>query len=202
MVRTVGIFLFDGVELLDFCGPMEVFTACNEVQPSPAFRVITLSGDGGRVTTHNGLTVLADADIAEHPPLDVLVLPGGEGSRLASEDPQLLEWIRRVHLSTECTVTVCSGVRFALRSGWLKGVQYCTHASVYDEIQATEPEAIPCRGRRFAHQGKLFTAAGVAAGLDVSVHVVGVLVSKAAARRTADYLELGKNGLNGTHYDA
>jgi transcriptional regulator GlxA family with amidase domain len=202
MMRTVGILLFDGVELLDFCGPMEVFTACNEVQASPAFRVITLSVDGGRVVTHNGLTVLADMDISYHPLLDVLVLPGGEGSRRASTDANLLEWVNRVHLSTETTMTVCSGVRFALNAGWLENAPFCTHHTVYAEIEAACPSATACRTKRFVQHGKLFTSAGVAAGMDLSIHLVGMLVSKAASRRTAAYMELGKDGADGARNDA
>ncbi|MER3437763.1 MAG: AraC family transcriptional regulator, partial [Chloroflexota bacterium] len=111
---TVGILLFDGVEVLDFCGPFEVFTSASQPGDPPGgehklFSVITIAEARRLIRCHGGLLVMPHHDVTDHPPLDIVVIPGGPGTRRERENPVVLEWIARQHGRTAITASVCTG---------------------------------------------------------------------------------------------
>ena len=190
-MRQVGIYLFDDVELLDFAGPYEAFTAVGASGDPGAFRVCAVSEDGKDVRTVNGLRVGVDYGFADHPELDLLVLPGGEGTKAALKRPPVLPWIARVAAGAERVLSVCSGARFLGALGLLEGLEATTHHTVLDDLARLAPGARIRPEARFTDNGKILTAGGVSAGIDLALHVIGALRGPETLQRTRAYMEYG-----------
>lgn len=186
--KNVAILLFNDAEVLDFAGPFEVFSSASELHDE-LFNVFTIAKNDGPVRAVGGLLVHPHYTIADHPPIDLLIVTGGVGTRTLLEDEALLQWIGRIHQTTEFTVSICSGSRLLGRLGLLDGIPYCTHHEVYDHIETIAPKAIPMKEERFVRSGKIFTSGGISAGIDLSFHLVETLIGKEAATRTAAYME-------------
>ena len=160
--RTVGILIFDGVEVLDFCGPFEVFatTATPGADPrdesARPFRVLTIAERQGTVRATGGLLVQPHHTIEDHPPLDILVVPGGYGTRREANNNRLLDWIAAQDASTELTTSVCTGAFLLAARGILDGLPATTHWASIERLRATHPtvEVRELRGQRpGAHLG-------------------------------------------------
>jgi transcriptional regulator GlxA family with amidase domain len=187
--RNVSILLFDDVEVLDFAGPFEVFTAADELLGYMAFCVGTVAESAGQIRAHNGLTVVADRSVATAPAPDVLVIPGGFGTRRLLDRPALLDWVKSVHATAEVVLSVCTGSLVLAKAGLLDGLTVTTHHEVLPLLEKLAPRSTVVRGERFLDHGKICTAAGVSAGIDASLHLVGRLMNPETATRTADYIE-------------
>jgi transcriptional regulator GlxA family with amidase domain len=130
--RTVGIFLYDDVEVLDFSGPFEVFATASRVKarlnPASAqpFRVLTLAAAPGKVTARGGLVVTPEYDLSNHPNLHVLIVPGGVVTS-EMENNRVIDWIKQVSARTEITASVCTGAFLLARAGLLDGLPATTH---------------------------------------------------------------------------
>ena len=188
MIRT-GIFLFPDAELLDFCGPYEVFTAANLSGGRQLFDVFAFAETAGPVNSINGMQVIPDMDIDAVTPPEILVLPGGNGSRKVIDNPGLLETLHRLIEASTHTFSVCSGARILAKLGWLAGQKFTTHHLVFDDVQRLAPTARVRPNNRFTDNGKILTAAGVSAGIDLSLHMVEKLAGADTARLTARYME-------------
>lgn len=186
--KNVGICLFDGMELLDFAAPFEVFHAPAALGKSP-FNVFTISPDGSSVKAFGGVVVEAMWDFEQHPPLDVLVIPGGDGSKLVAYDELWLQWLGQVHLSTELTLVVCSAARVAAHLRWLDNARFCTHASVAEEVKAIAHNATFEAKLRCVLHGKIITTAGVTAALDGALLALEILAGKKVLSEVKHYLE-------------
>jgi transcriptional regulator GlxA family with amidase domain len=186
---NVGIFLFPKVELLDFAGPYEVFSVASELHGDSLFSTFTVAEMPGEVQSVNGLRIVPDHAFAAHPPIDVLVVPGGVGTRAEMTKPAVLDWVRRGHESGRITFSVCSGARILGALGLLDGLDAVTHHEVADELRSIAPKARVVSGRRFVDQGRIMTSAGISAGIDLSLHVVELLCGADVARKTVEYLE-------------
>lgn len=190
MTKTVGIFLFDDVEVLDFAGPFEVFSVTGQLSEGQILKVVTIAKTIATVTAVNGLLVQPHYDITNHPPIDILVIPGGSGSRIVIEDKVIMDWMNAVYEQSELTLTICSGARIPASLGMLRGLPFCTHHEVYEHVMAIEPTAIPRPEERFVQTNdKLYTAAGISAGIDLSFHIVEKLFGESVATNTAVYME-------------
>ncbi|HEY4300714.1 MAG TPA: DJ-1/PfpI family protein [Candidatus Didemnitutus sp.] len=189
MRRTVGILVFDDVEVLDFAGPFEVFAVTDSLNDQALFQTTTMAENAGTVRARNGLKVVPEHTLESVPRLDVLVVPGGFGTRPLLRRPALLEWIRQSARRAEVVVSICTGSLVLGAAGLLEGLGATTHHRAFAELRAAAPTARVEEGRRFVDNGAVVTAAGISAGIDVSLHLVARLAGREVARRTADYME-------------
>ncbi|KPU42753.1 isonitrile hydratase [Oxobacter pfennigii] len=191
-MRNVGIFLFDDMELLDFAGPYEVFSVANELKGYALLNVFTITHDGKQVRTINGLKVVPDYNFENHPPIDILVIPGGNGSRALLEKPHVLDWIKKAYECSLLTMSVCSGARLLGKIGLLDDIQSTTHHEVFEDLRSIAPKAIIIENARFIDNGRIMTSGGISAGIDLSLHVVEKLFGREISNKTKVYMEYGE----------
>jgi transcriptional regulator GlxA family with amidase domain len=192
---TVGIFVFHDVELLDFAGPYEVFTTAAHLRevdlPSsaPLFNVFTVGMTRAVVRSRAGLRFSVDYDFSSHPAIDLLVVPGGRGTRGFAEPEVVTRWIAAVAASSRITASVCTGAFLLAAAGLLDGKSATTHWLDVDDLGAAWPTVRVAAGARWVDEGAVVTAAGISAGIDVSLHLVERLADRDLALRTARYME-------------
>jgi transcriptional regulator GlxA family with amidase domain len=186
---NVGILLFNDVELLDFAGPFEVFTVASEMHGYQYFNVFTISSDGGMVRTVNGLRVQPDYSLDSHPAIDVLVIPGGVGTRKLVNDDAILAWIQEMHQSARITCSVCSGALLLGKLGILDNLSSTTHHQVLDLLKELAPLTTIDTSKRFIDNGKVMTSAGISAGIDLALHIVNTLYGSEAGQKTIEHME-------------
>lgn len=187
MTRSVGILLFDAVEVLDFAGPFEVFsTAARVVERSGAarpFEVFTV-GAASPIRARHGLIVMPTYTLDKAPVIDVLVIPGGVVTA-ALQDAATIAWIAARAGAATLTTSVCTGAFLLAEAGLLDGRPATTHWEDADDFEAGYPRVEVRRGVRFVDDGVIVTSAGISAGIEMSLHVVGRLLGDEWARRTA-----------------
>jgi transcriptional regulator GlxA family with amidase domain len=189
-MKQLGIFIFEDVEVLDFAGPFEVFSVANQLSGYTLLDVHTFAYDNRPILTKNGLQVLPDHGLSTLPPLDYLVLPGGDGTKKVVQNASFMEDIKRRIKSAEWTMTVCSGSRILGKAGLLGQRPYCTHHEVYENIQEMVPSALPQQALRYVQTDThLWTAAGISAGIDLALHLTEKTFGKDLALATAKYME-------------
>lgn len=198
MTRTIGIYVFEGVEVLDFAGPYEVFTCASRVQglltpdaPAP-FRVVTIARDKAMLRARAGLGVFPDAAIDDHGPLDVLLMPGGVADAEVARD-EVIAWVAAQAGQCELVTSVCNGAFFLARAGLLDGRDATTHWADIDELRAAHPQVNVLARRRWIDLGKIVTSGGISAGIDMSLHLVERLGGRALALATARRMEYDWN---------
>ena len=193
MRRNVAILVFDDVEVLDFAGPFEVIAVTDELHQHGLLHTFTVAEAPGTVRAVNGLKLTPDYLLEAAPAPAVLVVPGGAGTRALLQRPSLLEWLRGRAARAEMVMSVCTGALVLARAGLLDGLRVTTHHECLDELRALEPGATIDPGRRFHDNGRILTAAGITAGIDCALHVVGRLFGAGAADRTMRYMEYGRH---------
>jgi transcriptional regulator GlxA family with amidase domain len=185
----VQVLLFDDVEVLDFAGPFEVFGVTGlRTGPAP-FEVRTVAPSRATIRARNGLEVQPALSIHDAGPCDVLVLPGGYGTRREMHNAVLLEWIGRQASTATVVLSVCTGALLLARAGLLDGLDATTHHVAFDELASASPTTNVLRGRRIVDNGRFVTSAGISAGIDAALHVVAKLLGREAAAETAAYME-------------
>lgn len=172
----IGIVLFDGVEELDAVGPWEVLAAWTQAHPSDGWSVSCLSRDGGPVTAAKGLLVGAHTSFAAAPPLDVLIHPGGAGTRPLMRDPEHLAWLRERRATTPLITSVCTGALVLAAAGLLKDRPATTYWAALEELRAADPTIDIRADARWVDDGDVITASGVSAGIDMALHLIVRLV--------------------------
>lgn len=183
--RNVAILVYEGVELLDFAGPGEVFAAARG-SSGRAFRVFTVAEDKRPVRSQGFVEVTPEYSIGDCPAPDILVLPGGsvpDGNR------DLQEWVKHCAKDAELVMSVCNGALLLARTGLLDGLEATTHRGSLESLAQASPTTRVLTNRRFVDSGRVMTCAGVSAGIDGALHVVERLHGSEAARRTAHYME-------------
>ncbi|MBB5934018.1 DJ-1/PfpI family protein [Streptomyces zagrosensis] len=187
--RTIGILLFPGVEELDAIGPWEVLSYWTQHFPDDGWRVFCFSADGNPVTCAKGLTVQAHRSAAELPALDVLIHPGGRGTRPMLTDEAHLAWVRRERERVPLMASVCTGALVYAAAGLLSGRPATTHWASLDELRELDPTIDVRAGERFVDDGDVLTSAGISAGIDMSFHLVARLTSPERAERVRKGIE-------------
>ena len=195
MTSVVGIYMFDGVEVLDFAGPFEVFwtaarLAARQQQPGqPPPPPPTLIADRARtVQARGGLSIVCGASLAEHPPPDVLIVPGGVvDAELARAD--VVAWIARTAPATRITASVCTGAFLLAKAGLLDGRRATTHWEDVDELRRRFPRVAVEAGPAWIDEDRIVTSAGISAGIDMSLHLVSRLAGEPLARATARQMD-------------
>jgi transcriptional regulator GlxA family with amidase domain len=185
----VGVALFDGAEELDWAGPWEVLAAWAEQWPDDGVRVFTLAREEGQITCAKGLRVLPHETWETAPPLDVLVYPGGRGTRKELADEAVLDWIRGLAGNGALMTSVCTGSLVYAAAGLLDGKQATTHWGSLELLPTLGKEIEVRPDDRFVDTGQVITAAGVSAGIDMALHLVARLHSPGRAREVRRYIQ-------------
>jgi transcriptional regulator GlxA family with amidase domain len=196
-VINVGILIFDEVEILDFCGPFEVFSVAGRIkansQPSltqaPAFAVFTIAETAKIVKTVGNMLVQPHFTLQNHPPLDVLIVPGGWGTRQQVNNPVLIDWIAKVSGHTKLNTSVCTGSFLLAKAGLLTGYKATTHWLSLDRFEQDFPDVEVQREVRWVEQDNVLSSAGISAGIDMSLHLVERLLGRELALSTAKQME-------------
>lgn len=189
-MKTIGIFLFDSVEVLDFAGPFEVFAVGSELREYQKYKVITFSSNGLKIRAVNGLSVNPDFSMENLPTIDYLIIPGGDGTKQVIQEEIVLNKLNNLIKSSQWTMTVCSGSRILAKLGLLENRPFCTHHKVYESISLLSPTAIPYPQKRFIQSSeRIYTAAGISAGIDLSFYLLEATFGKKLAIETAKYME-------------
>ena len=202
MPRSVAILLFDEIEVLDFAGPFEVFGVTGQQTGQtrffePPFRVFTVA-ERGPVYARNGLCITPTYLLNDHPQADVLVVPGGGGvhtdgtsygSRREMNNPTILAWVKRQAENAELVLSVCTGSFILGKAGLLDGLAATTHYKAMDGMRDAAPKTELRPTERWVDNGKIITSAGISAGIDASLYVIGKLHGTAEATETARYMQ-------------
>jgi transcriptional regulator GlxA family with amidase domain len=186
--RTLAILLFDDVEELDFCGPFEVFSVANRFTESPAFHVLTVA-EKCPVVTRGGLSVNPQHRLSECAQPDLLLVPGGQGTRQEMHNEALIDWIKQASSEAELILSVCTGALLLAKGGLLDGLEATTHHGAIDLLRQTAQKTTVHTDRRFVDNGRVICSAGIAAGIDMTLHVVGRLLGQEVAEKTAKQME-------------
>ena len=192
----VGILIFDDVEVLDFAGPFEVFSRTRltpgvesrRSEASAPFRVFTIARTREPVTATGGLGVIPHHSFADNPRIDLLLVPGGFGTRPLLHDEEMLGWIRRTAAAARQVSSVCTGALLLAQAGLLKGHRATTHWASLDLLASLDAEITVERDERVVDDG-VVTSAGVASGIDMSFHIVETIFGREVADETARYIE-------------
>ncbi|MFJ9134931.1 DJ-1/PfpI family protein [Streptomyces sp. NBC_01281] len=171
-VLTIGVLLFDDVEELDVVGPWEVLGFWASHIATSLVRVVALGPQVGVVRGSKGLGMVADHAMDEALPLDLLVHPGGNGTRGLVKDAAHLEWLRGLHERGTVLASVCTGSLVLAAAGLLADRPATTHRDYLEKLAKTDPSIEVRRGDRFVDDGTVVTSAGVSAGIDMALHLV------------------------------
>jgi transcriptional regulator GlxA family with amidase domain len=181
--KQIGIFLFPDAEELDAVGPWEVLSFWTKTWPDDGWQVFTFSEDGGEIRCAKGLSVCVDRADADRPALDVLIYPGGQGTRRQLHDATRLEWIRRRRDEGTLMTSVCTGSLVYAAAGILAGRAATTHWASLDLLAQLDPSIELQPDARFVDSGEVITSAGVSAGIDMALHLVARLAGRERARQ-------------------
>jgi transcriptional regulator GlxA family with amidase domain len=184
MAITTGILLFDEAEELDFVGPLEVFGMARQ----DGDRVLTIAEKSEPVRANLALRVVPDHTIADAPPLDVLVVPGGLGTRREADNAVLLDWIKQAAAGCTWITSVCTGSMLLEAAGVIDGRNVTTHWAMIESFREKGTVNV-LHERRYVRDGNVVTAAGVSAGIDMSLWVVGQLYGVDHARGVQRMME-------------
>ncbi|HEX2909728.1 MAG TPA: DJ-1/PfpI family protein [Chloroflexia bacterium] len=196
---NVGILIFNEVEVLDFCGPFEVFSVTRRTgvnsqdETNKPFAVFTIAETDRIVRTRGGMLVQPHYNIQNHPPVDILVVPGGWGTRKEVDNPVLIEWLAKISGETQLNTSVCTGAFLLAKTGLLDGHKATTHWLSLDRMEQTFPRVQVIRNTRWVDEGAIISSAGISAGIDMSLHIVERLLGREVAEQTARQMEYSWN---------
>jgi transcriptional regulator GlxA family with amidase domain len=189
MSLEIGIVLFDGVEELDAVGPWEVLAAWAHFFPDDGVGVSCLAPVGGTVAAAKGMTLTAHHSFADAPAYDVLLHPGGRGTRPLMKDAEHLEWVRQQRAAGPLMTSVCTGSLVYAAAGLLRGRPATTHWGSLDLLQETDPTIEVRPDDRYVDDGDVVTSSGVSAGIDMALHLVRRFAGEERAREVRHYIQ-------------
>ena len=184
--RKVAILIFDGVQIIDYTGPYEVFGGAG-------LQVFTVATSASRITTNMGMKVTPDYALDDAPLADVLLIPGG-GVINTQQDPRVLKWIQERSKKAQYVISVCNGAYILAKTGLLDGLTATTTAGLIDGLAAVAPKVKVVRNQRYVDNGKFITTAGLSSGIDGALYVVSKLFGKAQAQLVALGMEYDWKG--------
>jgi transcriptional regulator GlxA family with amidase domain len=187
--RMVSIVIFDGVEVLDFCGPFEVFAVTGERQNEAPFQVVTVAEEMEPIMARGGLSINPSHtfDSCLHP--EIVLVPGGMGTRREMNNQKMLGWLKDRAADAELVLSVCSGSLLLAKAGLLDGLSATTHHGAFEELRGVSSRFEIDNSKRFIDNGRVIVSAGISAGIDMSLYVVARLLGKEQALETATYME-------------
>jgi transcriptional regulator GlxA family with amidase domain len=190
-MTTYGILLFDDAEELDFVGPWEVITGSAMYLASkgtPTDTAVMIAESMDPVRCNKGMRVLPDHTFDDHPDLDVVLVPGGMGTRVQAGNETLLTWLAKVGASASWTTSVCTGSLLLVASGLATGRRVATHWGFEDAL-AERGDCTVVRDARWVRDGNVVTSQGVSAGIDMALWLIGEIHSPAHARAVQHYIQ-------------
>lgn len=188
MTIRIGILIFDGAEELDFVGPWEVFTMARAFKPDGC-EVLLVAQSETAVRCAKGMRVLPDVAIGACSALDVLLVPGGQGTRREVDNKVLLDWIAQVSKTAKWVTSVCTGSLLLTAAGPAKGKRVTTHWGYIGSLRERGEAAEVLDNFRYVQDGNVVTAAGVSAGIDMALWLTGQLFDVPFARRVQRQME-------------
>lgn len=184
--RIVGALLFGGFELLDVFGPLE---AWGMLAAAGGWRIVTTAESAGPVSSAQGPRAVADHSLEDCPRLDVMLVPGGIGTRSGVENGALLDWLRRQGAQAQVVSSVCTGSALLARAGLLDGRRATSNKAAFAWVETQGPAVQWVREARWVEDGPLVTSSGVSAGIDMTLAVIAKLEGQEAAERIAVRME-------------
>lgn len=198
MTYRVAVFIFNEVEVLDFAGPFEVFSIAGlRTMSVPPFEVFTVA-QFDTINARNHLTIKPTYTLEKAPKADIIVIPGGGGihpdgtpfgSRREMNNPIVLNWVKEQSAHAKLTLSVCTGALILAKAGLLEGKAATTHFKTIDALRSVSENITVKENIRFVDEETIITSAGISAGIDMSLHVVGKLLGKETADETARYMQ-------------
>ncbi len=190
---SIGILVFDEVEVLDFAGPFEVFSTASRVQArmcnaTSLFRCFLVAPEMRPVHARGGMKILPDCVLLPSPDIDVLIVPGGDISGVLG-NRELAAWVRNQAHAAAIAASICTGAFLLAEAGLLDGLPATTHWEDIDDLQRRYPSVHVQRDAPWVDCGKVVTSAGISAGIDMSLHLVERLAGRQLARATAKQME-------------
>ena len=182
--RSVGVLLFDGFEVLDVFGPLEMYGMSPE-----AFDIFLVAEEAEAVASRQGPKSVVDHKTADGHQYDILFVPGGTGTRREVNNTRLLDWIATQSQQAELVTSVCTGSALLAKAGVLDGVQATTNKMAYEWATAQGQKVNWVKQARWVEDGKFFTSSGVSAGMDMSLAIISRLLGEAEAEKTAQWAE-------------
>jgi transcriptional regulator GlxA family with amidase domain len=195
---TVGIFVFDDVEVLDFAGPFEVFTVADRTRQTAPFHPVLISERPAPIKARGNFVVQPHFDFSNAPALDMVLIPGGGGrrtdgsgfgTRLEQHNLRMREWLLKSARSAQRVMSVCSGALILAQSGLLDDKKATTHRGAYGELRAIGRNIEVIEDVKHVDTGKIISSGGISAGIDMALTVVGQTLSFDVAQETAGYME-------------
>ena len=186
MAITTGILLFPDAEELDFVGPWEVFTMAKGVRPED--RVVTIAQTREPVRCAKGLRVIPDHSFDDAPKLDVVLVPGGQGTRREVSNPVLIEWLRKAGAQCTWVTSVCTGTLLLHEAGFAKGKRVTTHWTFIEQLRGRGDVEV-LEHIRYVRDGNVVTSAGVSAGIDMALWLLGQIHGVTVARQVQRFME-------------
>jgi transcriptional regulator GlxA family with amidase domain len=188
MTIKIGVVVFDDAEELDFAGPWEVFTMASNIQPK-AHEVMLVAESNKPVRCAKGMRVLPDVTFENCPKLDVVLIPGGQGTRREVENKPMLDWIARVSKDCQWVTSVCTGAMLLTAAGPAKGKRVTTHWAFVETLRGRKEASEVLDNMRYVRDGNVVTAAGVSAGIDMALWLTGQMHSPEFARNVQRAME-------------
>jgi len=188
-MKTVAIYIFDDVEVLDFAGPFEVFNVAGETTDPRPFTVYTVAKTEAPVKARGGLTIVPHYSFETLPQIDILLVPGGWGTRALLKQVDIVEWVRQQSENVERLLSVCTGSLVLGKAGLLDGLDITTHYGALDSLREIVPSANVLEDTRYIDNGKIVTSAGISAGIDMALHIVQQMAGETALANTLKEME-------------
>jgi putative intracellular protease/amidase len=187
ITRNLAIFIFDGVQIIDYTGPFEVLGQARD-NGTKLFNVYTVAEKAGPITTNMGMTVVPKYSFADMPKTDVFVLPGGN-TQPGLDNPKVIKWVQDTAANSEFVMSVCNGAFYLGKAGLLDGLSATTYYGLIDELKQVAPKAHIVTDQRFVDNGKIITTAGLSSGIDGALHLIEKIVGRGRAQEVALNLE-------------
>lgn len=195
MTFRIAIYVFPNMEVLDFAGPFEVFTTASRVSSrdepgdDALFEVYTVAHLDGVVKARAGLRILPDYNLANCPQPDLLLIPGGVVTA-ELDNFEVISWVKHLSTSTSVTASVCTGAFILAKAGLLTGRCATTHWEDIEELRSAFPSIQVVENKRWVDEGPVVSSAGIAAGIDMSLHLVARFAGEALAQATAHQMDV------------
>lgn len=186
--RNLAIFIFEGVQIIDYTGPFEVFGQAHGSGHQRLFNVYTVAEKAAPITTAMGMTVIPKYTFENMPKADVLLVPGG-GVNPHVENPSVIKWVQQTAGGAEYVMSVCNGAFYLGKAGLLDGLTATTYYGLIDELKALAPKARVVTDQRFTDNGKIVTTAGLSSGIDGALHLVEKIAGRGKAQEIALNME-------------
>jgi len=187
--KNVAIFVFNNVEVLDFAGPYEVFAVADELHNHALFNVYTVAESKTAVQAKNRLSLNPSYGFSDCPKPDILVVPGGDGTKALLENGKIIDWIQQSAQMAEMVLSVCTGSLLLAKARILDGLQATTHHTALKLLSRLAPHTRIASDTQYVDNGSVVTSAGVSTGIDMCLFVVGKIAGQDVAHKTAENME-------------